>query len=267
MPRLHHFLVTAALLATPAWAGATTDNDDAPSRYLIGLELQAGPSAWGQSDLRLGLKPMAALHWGRLRISNSGASALLGASEASGASAEIYQGQHWRLAAGLRLDRGRDSTDSSAYADLPEIPGTVRGRLALAWRPDARHSMTLAWLPDLRHKGVGSQWTLGASRNLAADWWQARWGVYASLAGGDSRYLGRHFGVPEGHPRYAAYAPGGGLRDMRIGLTMQRPLDADGRWLLFGQASASQLLAPAADSPFVRQRLTAGLALGVAYRR
>lgn len=264
---MRRLLAIAALLSGPVWAQPEADTADRPLRYLIGLELHAGPSAWGQSDLRLGAKPMAALHWGRLRISNSGASSLLGAGESGGASAELIQGRAWRLSAGLRIDRGRKSSSSPAYADLPEVPGTLRGRLSLSWRPDAKRSMSLAWLPDLRDKGVGSQWNLSAGQGLPWGLWDARWGLYASLTGGDARYLRSHFGVPEGHPRYAAYEPGSGLRDLRIGLTMQRRLDARGRWLLFGQANAGQLLGPAADSPFVRQRLSAGLAIGVAYRR
>lgn len=264
---MRRLLLIAALLPASAFAQPEAAGDDKPLRYLIGLEVHAGPSGWGQSDVRLGLKPMAALHWGRLRISNSGASSLLGAGDAGGASAELIQGRQWRLSAGLRLDRGRKASSSPAYADLPEVPGTLRGRLSLNWRPDAGRSVTLAWLPDLRDKGVGSQWNLSAGQSLPWALWDARWGVYLSLSGGDSRYLQSHFGVPEGHPRYDAYAPGGGARDLRIGLSMQRPLDARGRWLMFGQIGASQLLGPAADSPFVQQRLTGGLALGLAYRR
>jgi outer membrane protein len=258
-----------AVLLSPVLACAQPElaDEDKPLRYLIGLELLAGPSAWGQSDMKLGAKPMAALHWGRLRISNSGASGLLGGGESGGASAELLKGRVWRLSAGLRIDRGRESSDSEVYAGLPDVPGTLRGRLSLSWRPDARHSMTLTWLPDLRDKGVGDHWNLSAGKSLDWTLWEARWAAYASLSGGDARYLRSHFGVPEAHFRYAPYAPGAGLRDLRVGLTMQRPVDERGRWVLFGQLSAGQLLGPAAASPFVRQRLGAGVALGIAYRR
>lgn len=264
MRRLLYVLLLNPLLAC---AQPEVLDEEKPLRYLIGLELLSGPSAWGQSDMKLGAKPMAALHWGRLRISNSGASGLLGGGESGGASAELLKGRAWRLSAGLRIDRGRKSSGNEAYAGLPDVPGTLRGRLSLSWRPDAWHSLTLAWLPDLRDKGVGASWNLGAGKNLDWTLWQARWGTYAGLSGGDSRYLRSHFGVPEAHFRYAAYAPRGGLRDLRLGLTMQRPVDEHGRWVLFGQLSASQLLGPAAASPFVHQRLGVGLALGLAYRR
>lgn len=259
-------LALPLLLLLPGLAGAQPDDETPSLRYLIGAELHAGPSAWGQGDVRLGIKPMLALQWGRLRLSNSGAGALLGRGEGGGASAELLQGRQWRLSAGLRLDRGRKSSSSPAYADLPDVPGTLRGRLSLSWKPDARHAFTLAWLPDLRDKGVGDTWAFSAGRNLSWDHWGASWGAYASLSGGDARYLRAHFGVPAGHPRYAAYAPGAGVRDLRLGLSMQRRLDAEGNWLLFGQLSLSQLLGPAARSPFVQQRLTPGLALGIAYR-
>lgn len=255
------------LLLLPALALAQPDDDNGPTlRYLVGAEVQAGPSAWGQSDVRLGAKPMAALQWGRLRISNSGAGALLGRGEGGGASAELLRSRQWRVSAGLRLDRGRKAGSSPAYADLPDVPGTLRGRLSLMWRPHAHHSATLAWLPDLRDKGVGDAWSLSLGRTLANDTWGASWSVYASLYGGDARHLRAHFGVPADHPRYAAYTPGAGLRDLRLGLSLQRRLDDDGHWLLFGQLSASQLLGPAARAPFVRQRLGPGIAVGIAYR-
>jgi MipA family protein len=240
--------------------------DDGPRlRYLLGVEASAGPSAWGQSDWRLGVKPMAALRYGRLRLSNSGAGALLDLGDAGGASAELVERRNWRLSAGLRLDRGRKASSSDAYAELPEVPATVRGRVSLRWQPPGTYSLQAAWLPDLRGRGLGSFWTLNAGRSL--DWtaWDARWSAYASLTGGSRSYLQAHFGTPAG-PRYPLYEPGPGLRDLRLGLALQKPLSADGRWLLFGQASASQLLGPAARAPFVRQRLAQGLALGVAYR-
>lgn len=235
-------------------------------RYLVGAEIVAGPSAWGQTDFKFGLKPMAALQIGRLRISNSGAGALLGGGQGGGASAEFLRTQSWRLSAGLRLDRGRKSSSSGAYADLPDVPGTIRGRLSLAWTPNPRQSVNLALLTDLRNKGVGTIWNLSAAQVLPGSLWGARWSSYATLSGGDGAYLRSHFSVPEAHPRLSAYRPGAGLRDLRVGLGAQRALDAEGHWLLFSQINAGTLLGPAARAPFVVQRHGVGMAVGLAYR-
>lgn len=236
-------------------------------RYLLGAELLAGPGAWGQRDVGLSLKPMAALQIGRWRLSNSGAGALLGGGEGGGASAELLRTPRWRLSAGLRLDRGRASSSHEAYAGLPDVPGTVRGRLSLAWQPTSRRSLNLALLGDLRGKGVGTIWNLSAAQAWPWTWWGARWTGHVTLSGGDAAYLRGHFGVPDGHPRWPAYRPGAGLRDLRLGLGAQRELDPRGQWLLFGQVHAGSLLGPAGRSPFVQQRHGAGLAIGLAYRR
>lgn len=259
------------LLPLLAWGQAEVDPPagEAPTprmRYLVGAELVGAPSAWGQNDLKLGFKPMAALQFGRLRISNSSAGALLGGGPGGGASAELLRTREWRLSAGLRLDRGRKSDSSEAYAGLPDVPGTIRGRLSLAWQAQARRSVNLAILGDLRNKGVGTTWNLSAAQLLPWTLWGARWSSFATLSGADAGYLRSHFGVPEGHPRLPAYHPGAGLRDLRVGLAMQRTIDNDGHWLLFGQLSAGSLLGPAARSPFVEQRHGQSLALGLAYR-
>ena len=263
--------LTLLMLPLFAWGQAEVEppvgeQPEPRMRYLVGAELIAGPSAWGQNDFKFGLKPMAAIQIGRLRISNSGAGALLGGGQGGGASAELLRTRTWRLSAGLRLDRGRKSSSDGIYADLPDVPGTVRGRLSLAWQPNARRSVNLAVLSDLRNKGVGTVWNLSAAQLMPWTLWDARWSSYATLSGGDGGYLRSHFGVPEGHPRLAAYRPSAGLRDVRIGVGMQRAIDADGHWLLFSQLNVGSLLGPAARSPFVVQRHGVGMAVGLAYR-
>ena len=62
--------------------------------------------------------------------------------------------------------------------------------------------------------------------------------------------------------RYASYAPGGGLLDVKLGLQMTARLAEN--YMLLANAGLARLGKDAADSPFVRQRTSRTLFVGVA---
>lgn len=245
------------------------------TRWLLGVTLSEGPIYFGQRQRGMGIKPLFALRWRGLRISNSGAGSLLGDAVAGGASAELYSDASWRVRVGLRLDRGRriEGDDEGRLADLPEVRSTLRARLSAVRRLDNEASLSIHLSPDLLGRDGGLLTQFGYYQRLPAldaalPWVGGRWSLSAQVVAGDKRYLKAYFGVPAAHPRFADYAPDGGLRSATIGLGWQRALGEDerGHWLLFAGASLERLLGGAARSTIVQQRGSAAAQLGLAYR-
>ncbi|WP_077038110.1 MipA/OmpV family protein [Pelomonas sp. KK5] len=248
--------------------------DEAPApdpafRYLIGGRLHTEPEYAGATRYTTRLSPLWAIQWGRLRISTSGGSGLLGfGSEVrgDGASADLIEGSRLRLGVALRVDNGRSSGDASTTRGLPDVRRTVRGRVyaGYALTPDWLVSTSLS--QDLlgRHGGMAGGvdlgWRLRQSRHL-------EWTAGGGVSFGNAAYLRSYFGVtPEGSVATGlpAYEPGSGLRDVHAGMGWTWQLAPS--WIAFGSASVSQLLGPAADSPLTQRRFGGQLAAGISYR-
>ena len=75
-----------------------------------------------------------------------------------------------------------------------------------------------------------------------------------------------YFGVPEGvlQPRLAAFAPGGGLRDVHTGIGLMTAITPS--WIAFGGLGYSILLGNAADSPLTKSRNDWSASAGLAWR-
>lgn len=256
--------------AQPAAPADPADGLDS-LRLVLGASLRHGPVYFGQRRTQWGLKPMAALRWGWLRLSNSGTGGLIGEANAGGASADLYTSPDWRLRAGLRLDRGRhlDAGDGPLLAELPPVRGTLRARLSLSRRLGRDASWSLSTAPDLLGRGGGSVLQLGYYQRLprldAAGGIGGEWSLGASLSGGDDRYMQSYFGVPAGL-RLPAHEAEGGLRDASLSLNWQRGYGERQEWLLLAGVSLQQLLGPAARSPLVERRATLSANLGLAWR-
>jgi outer membrane scaffolding protein for murein synthesis (MipA/OmpV family) len=259
----------ASLLVPTLLCAQEIDNQATAPRYLVGLRLSDGPVYFGQRERGQEVRPVLALHWKSLRISNSGGGSLLGERASGGATTDLLDDEEWRLSVGLRLDRGRNLSGVARLAELPDVRATVRGRSALTWHQTPTRDWTVALNGDLLGRGGGLIAQLSYTERLQR--WDAlspiggEWTAYASLSAGNGKYMNSHFGVPAGLTSFSYYRAGAGLRNANLGLGWQRHIDS--HWMIFGGASLGHLLGPAADAPFIEERRSWGMDFGVAYRR
>lgn len=241
--------------------------DEEPElRYLLGAQLVSQPDGEGASSRELKLRPLFALRWGRWRISSSSAGSMLGFGRGAagpGASTELLRRGDLRLGVALRMDNGRNSSRSENTAGLPDVKRTLRARFYGSWNfaPDWQWSAALSQ-DLLGHKG-------GMVLNTDLSWrlWHApgrELSIGAGLTGGDARNLRSYFGVPEGHPRWPAYQPGAGLRDVHAGVGWLMSLGP--HWVLSSGVGVSRMLGPAADSPIVERRNAWQASIGLGWR-
>ncbi|RZJ11481.1 MAG: MipA/OmpV family protein [Rubrivivax sp.] len=257
-------LLAAAAFASPAWA---EQGDD--MRYLLGASVAVGPEYDGASKVSAKLKPVWAVKFGRIRIASGGGSALLGFGRnaaGAGASTQFVETDKWRVGLSLRVDSGRDSGDADTTRGLPDVKRTLRARLYANYSLAADWNVGASLSQDvLGHKGgltssVDLGWRLYRS---ASTEWTSGIGLSAS----DAQNMRSYFGVPAsaassvGKP---AYDPGAGLRDAYLYVGVRHAFNP--HWFVFGSASASRLLGPAADSPLVQKPDNHTVSVGLAWR-
>ena len=263
-----------SLLAISLGAPATAQNGslvdgETPAKIVLGASLQSTPEYAGGDRRDLSLKPLWALQYGRVRLSTSGAAAVLGFgadAPGPGASADLLQGDRFKLNFALRLDHGRRSSDSPDLAGLPDVRQTLRGRLAASYKLDAHWTAAASVSQDLLGRAGGALGALDLGyRDRLSD--AVHWSAGAGLAFGDGRYMGSYFGVPAGAlrlPDRPAFAPGAGLRDVHSGVGLMAALAPS--WVAFGGIGYSTLLGDAAASPLTKSRSSWSASLGLAWR-
>jgi MipA family protein len=242
--------------------------DEGP-RYVLGLGVGHGAESPGARRHETSLSPMLALRWGRWRISNGGASSLLGfGSEVygPGASTELFRGERARLGLSLRIDSGRSSKDADSTRGLPDVRRTLRGRMFASYALTSDWQLSSALSQDLLgHDGgltgdVDLNWRLRESRRS-----ELTFGIGLSAA--SARHMRSYFGVrPEGSAASGLrpYEPGSGLRDVHLGVGYRRSIHH--HWIVFASIGGSRLLGPAADSPMSVKPSSANFGIGLAYR-
>lgn len=233
--------------------------------YALGLAVIDSPTYAGADGREQKLRLLWSVRHGRFRISGARSSGLMGASteKGSGASADLIDGDRFRLALGLRYDNGRSPGDDPALAGLPEIRSTLRGRLQARLDLGGGFGTSLSYSADLLGREGGGQlgWGLGYGW---APWpgSTATAGVGATWA--DARHMNTYFGIaPDVAARTgrAAYVPGAGLLDLSAGLGLRVPLGP--RWVVISGLALTRLQGDAAASPLTRQAqgVTASVAL------
>lgn len=246
--------------AAQAQTPVDADNSAASfSRYVIGGAVGYSPTYPGSARYDFSAQPLWAFYIGRVRLSTSRASALMGFGEDSagaGASTELMEHKRWRFGAGVRVDSGRQSSDDPALAGLPDVRRTLRGRLYARYDLTPQINTTLGWNPDLLSRGSGATmtWDVGYRQPLGPS---TEWTTGAGLTWASRQYMQSYFGTP-------AYQAASGLRDLHLGVGLTTALSRN--WLAFGGISAQQLMGNAADSPITHRDLGWGVSLGVAYR-
>lgn len=271
----------ALLLAGSAWAQGEAVNvpaveppsgaASAPRRTVegaIGLVLNVRPEYLGASRHHAGLTPGFYIRWRRLTFSNQGGFATRDESEdvQRGLDATLVRRENLRLNATLRVDPGRSRSKSDALQGVHEVPSTLRGRLALTWRPAPDWQLATGWSADLLGRGTGAVVDLGVAREFKLSRDASLWlGGGASWA--DGRQMRAQFGItPEDAARsgYAVYAPGSGLRDARLSLDWRQSFGR--RWVAFAGVSLGRMLGPTVDSPLTTDRVQPGAGGGLAWR-
>jgi outer membrane scaffolding protein for murein synthesis (MipA/OmpV family) len=232
------------------------------------LVASVGPEYVGAARVDSTVQPGFGLRWGRVSLASRSSFAVRSSEPGArgGLRLELLRSERWRSSLGLRWDSGRDESDSPDLQGLGDVRGTLRARVSLGYRIDERWRVSGAVSADtlgrgggwLGQVGVSRDWPLGVSTGLNA-------GAVLGFAG--ERWQQNYFGItPEQSQRsdYAAYAPGGGLRDVVLSFGGRSALTP--RWAVFYGASVSRLLGPAVASPLVRQRNGWGLSAGIVAR-
>lgn len=239
--------------------------------WVVGASLNDGPTYSGSSTHALRVRPLWGLQYGHLRLSTSGAGAVMGfggdgAAAGSGASLQMVDSGRWKVGASLRLDGGRSASDDPSLAGLPEIRRTLRGRLQFERRVGARWSAGLGVSQDLLGRGGGATASAGIGRGfrLRPD---TEGSIGLGTRWGSRSYMAAHYGVPAqaavpGGRR--AFSPGSGLIDVSVGGSVTTALTP--HWIAFAGAGGGRLVGDAADSPLTRRATSWHLSAGLAYR-
>jgi outer membrane scaffolding protein for murein synthesis (MipA/OmpV family) len=239
---------------SPEWEGA------------IGLLVDSGQSFMGADRRETRLSPGFYLRSGRFSITNASGFVTRSNDEVvRGLGVELIDGKALKLSLGLRYDGGRRESTSEALRGLGTVRTTVRARLGLRYRFDARWQANAAWMVDAFGRGGGHHGEFSLQREQP---WSptAAWSFGATVSLAGERYLQSWFGVtPEQSQRsgYAVYTPRAGLRDATLFVHWRSQWAP--RWVLLGGVSATRLLGPAADSPLVRQASSVAVNGGLAY--
>ena len=257
---------------------ALPEEAEAPRRWSVALGLVAsvGPEFAGASRMGVTVQPGLGLRWGRVSLASRSAFAVRGGEPGArgGLRVELLRSERWRSSLGLRWDGGRDEGDSPDLQGLGDVRGTLRARVSLGYRIDARWRLSGALSADtlgrgggwLGEGGLSRDWRLSPSTGVSA-------GAVLGFAG--ERWQQNYFGITPEQSRssgYAAYAPGAGLRDvvLSVGGRTEFSLGArtapKPRWAVFYGASVSRLLGPTLASPLVRERQGWGLSAGIVAR-
>lgn len=257
-------------LQPPADAGSTAT----PFNYAIGVAYATSPSYAGSGERKSRLRPVLALQYGRFRLSSSRGGSVLRHgldTRGSGASATLVEGDRFNASASLRIDEGRDASDATRLAGLPEVRTTLRGRLSMSYALTEHWSAAASASQDLLGRAGGAQFNTGLQYaiNLTP---QTRFnmGVGASL--GNATFMRTQFGVADALPgqaqgqgsALAPFAPGGGLYSVDAGMGVMTALSR--RWVAFGAVTVSQLRGDARRSPLTVRPGSYSATVGIAYR-
>jgi len=235
---------------------------------LIGLSLISSNDYLGASQRSVTLRPLAAVRFGRLRLSTSGSSSLLdfgAVADEAGASLDLVRSSRWKLRTGLRLTSGRDAGDSDQLAGMPDVRRTVLGRLSLSYDIARGWRAVSALNVDLLGRDNGLLWTNGVDYHRRLDT-ETELRLGAGLTAGNATHLRSYYGVPVSAvtPLRPYYEPGAGLKDAALSINLTRRLTPG--WIGFAGLTYARLLGPASDSPLAFRQDNLATMIGLAWR-
>ncbi|MGE0801117.1 MAG: MipA/OmpV family protein [Lautropia sp.] len=160
---------------------------------------------------------------------------------------------------------GRSSSDSGELAGIPDVRRTAVGRASATYLLAPNLSVGSTLNVDLLGRGTGLFATTGIDyRHRLAARTELQAGVGFTVA--NATHMNSYYGVPES-ARTATrpvYAPGAGLKDAGVGLTLTTALES--RWVAFGSLRYTRLLGDAASSPLALRRSDVSATIGLAWR-
>lgn len=243
---------------------------EASRDYLIGVALvSSAPLLGSDNSQRTRASPIWAFQLGRFRFASSGASALLTQGRQTvdtGVSTVVAGSDRWSLSTSLRIDEGRSWDDDARFRGLPDVRGTLRGRVTANVALGKRWSASLRGSQDLlgRDGGLRIDSSLGYRYPIST---QTHWDLSLGAGWANATHARTYYGIaPEsalatGLP---AYRPGSGWDGVSIGWRLTSALNRN--WVMYGGVGASQLQGDAARSPLVGRRSAVSATVGLAYR-
>lgn len=234
----------------------------------IGPVVSITPEYQGAARWATKVTPGIFIRWGRFTLTN--ASGFVTRREDDdvfrGLAADFVRTKQWRVNLALRIDRGRNSSDSAALSGLQDVRSTVRGRLIVTRWFDDGIGATLGTSADLLGRGGGTLLDLGLNKTfpIAPKAW---WNVGVGVAAADQRYMQSYFGITPQQAAssgYAVYTPSSGLRDASAGISLRGELGDN--WVGFTGLGYSHLLGPASASPLSQRQWSWGINGGLAWR-
>lgn len=267
------WLLTAASVS----AGAqTTDPPATPAEkpperydYVLGVAMVSSPTYSGAAARDLSLRPVAAVRWGRFRISSSRGGALLGFgtdAPAPGVSADLFSSDRFNLGLAVRGDNGRSAGDDPALTGLPDVRATLRARLYAGYKLTPGWGLGVSVSQDLLGRSGGATATTDVGYRFRSSP-GTEWTVGGGANFGSRRYMQNHFGVPASAvpvSGYPLYEPDAGVVDLHMGVGVTTLISR--RWIAFGGVGVSRLQGQAARSPLTRQPGSVTGTVGIAWR-
>ena len=160
---------------------------------------------------------------------------------------------------GLRItaDFGRKENRSTALRGMGDIEAKaeVGGFFNYALTEGLSLSSSMRYGAGNDGNGIVADFGIGYSMPFAQHW---RFGVGSDVTAANAKYIQSYFGVSQSQAAtsgYGAYAPGGGLRDVRTSATLSYSFNP--RTSVTLGLGISTLLGDAADSPLVQKKTSA----------
>jgi len=243
---------------------------EASRDYLIGVSIVSSAAQLGSDTSQsTRARPMWAFQLGRFRFASSGASALLTQGRQTvdtGVSTVLAGSDRWSLSTSLRIDEGRSWDGDARFKGLPDVRGTLRGRVTANVALGQRWSASVRGSQDLlgREGGLRIDSGLGYRHPVSS---QTHWDLSLGAGWANATYAGTHYGIsPDaalatGLP---AYGLGSGWDGVSVGWRLTSALNRN--WVMYGGLGASQLQGAAARSPLVGRKTVYSATVGLAYR-
>lgn len=220
----------------------------------IGLLLAYKPAYSGASDFKIKPEIAGFLRYGRFTVTGAGGFTTKRQDDVErGLDAELVRRDNLRMSLSLRVDPGRQETESPALTGMGDIRLTVRARLGVRWNVAKNWQLSLASSVDALNRVGGYLVEAGVSHTIPIDA-QQRLILSAGVSGAGDRHMQAWYGVTPAQSAasgYPVFTPREGLKDAGVGITWRTELGP--QWAAFAGASASRLLGGAADSPLTRK--------------